>query len=100
MTSSKKTTVAIAAGIVILGLVAYFLWLRPSPDDNVSVEGFETLNEAQATFLTLAAQLEPVAFDASILNDPRFLSLVDIKTVIAPEVEGRNDPFGSLPGVR
>jgi len=100
MALSKKKTIIIAAAIVVLGVVAYFLWLRPQPDENVSIVGFGPTGEAQATFLTLAAQLQPIAFDASVLDDPRFLSLVDIQTIIVPEASGRTDPFAPLPGVR
>lgn len=99
MALSKKKSITIAAAVVVLGLVAYFVWLRPQPVDNVSVAGFGPASEAQATFLTLAAQLQPIAFDASVLSDPRFLSLVDIKTAVLPETSGRSDPFAPLPGV-
>lgn len=100
MALSKKKTIAIAIGIVVLGVVAYVLWLRPQSDENVSIVGYGPTGEAQATFLTLAAQLQPIAFDASVLDDPRFLSLVDIKTVILPEASGRTDPFAPLSGVK
>lgn len=99
MALSKKKSIAIAAGIVVLGVVAYVVWLRPQPVDNVSIAGFGPASEAQSTFLTLAAQLQPIAFDASVLSDPRFLALVDIKTAILPETPGRTDPFAPLSGV-
>lgn len=100
MTLSKKNLqVLAAAGIVVLGIVAYLTWLRPAPEENVSITGMGSTSEAQAAFLTLAAQLEPVGFDASVLSDPRFLSLVDMKTAIVPEPEGRIDPFAPLSGV-
>lgn len=99
MTKSRTTTIAIAAGIVVLGIVAYFLWLRPSNDELVSVSGYGPASEVQATFLNLAAQLEPVAFDPRILSDERFLSLIDIHTSIVPETSGRTDPFAPLPGI-
>lgn len=100
MALSKKKTIIIAAAIVVLGVVAYFLWLRPTTEENVSVVGFGPTGQAQATFLTLAAQLQPIAFNASVLSDPRFAALIDIKTVIAPEASGRTDPFAPLAGVR
>lgn len=100
MALSKKKTIIIAAAIVVLGVVAYFLWLRPTTDENISIVGYGPTGEAQATFLTLAAQLQPIAFNASVLEDPRFMALVDIKTVIVPEASGRTDPFAPLAGVR
>lgn len=100
MALSKKKTIIIAAAIVVLGVVAYFVWLRPQPVENISIDSFGPTGQAQATFLTLAAQLQPIAFDASVLSDARFMSLVDIKTVIVPEASGRTDPFAPLAGVR
>jgi len=100
MALSKKKSIIIAIAVVVLGIVAYFLWLKPSSEENISVVGFGPTGQAQATFLTLAAQLQPIAFDASVLSDVRFLSLVDIKTVIIPESTGRTDPFAPLAGVR
>ena len=100
MALSKKNTIIVAAAIVVLGLVAYFLWLRPQPEENVSIVGFGPTGQVQASFLTLAAQLQPIAFDTSVLTDPRFSSLVDIQTVIVPEATGRTDPFSPLAGVK
>lgn len=96
--SNKNITFLIAGGIVVLGLVAYFLWMRPQTDETVSVADGPA-SSAQAVFIRLAEQLEPVAFDASVLADPRFTALVDIKTTIVPEPSGRTDPFAPLPGV-
>lgn len=100
MALTKKKTIMIAGAVVVLGLVAYFVWLRPQPQENVSIVGYGPTGQAQATFLTLAAQLQPIAFDASVLADPRFMALVDIKTVIVPEATGRTDPFAPLSGVK
>lgn len=100
MAISKNTTILIASGIVVLGLVAYFLWMRPASQEPITAgDAAGAANEAQATFLTLAAQLDPVGFDTKILEDPRFTALVDIKTVIMPEMSGRPDPFAPIPGV-
>lgn len=99
MALSKNTTISIAAGIVVLGIVAYFLWMRPDTQESVTVSGLGPSSQAQATFLTLAAQLEPISFDPRVLSDPRFTALVDIRTLIEPEAEGRVDPFAPLPGV-
>lgn len=98
MALSKKTTISIAAGIVVLGAIAYFVWMRPDAEENVSTSGGVT-SAAQGTFLTLVTRLEPVSFDKSVLSDPRFLALVDIQTAILPEKTGRTDPFAPLSGV-
>lgn len=99
MALSKNTTITIAAAIVVAGAVAYFLWMRPTEPDSVTIADFGPASTAQATFLTLAGQIQPISFDASVLTDARFLSLVDMKTAILPEESGRSDPFAPLPGV-
>jgi hypothetical protein len=96
MTLPKNVPLLAAALIVVAGIAAYVFWLREPAMPNVSIEGEGAVTEAHATFLALAAQLEPVAFDASVLSDPRFLALVDITTAILPEDAGRTDPFGRL----
>ncbi len=98
MALSKNTSITIAAAIVVLGVIAYFLWMRPNAEDTITTS-VGASSAAQATFLTLAAQLGSISFDVTVLRDPRFEALVDIKTVIQPEVEGRTDPFSPLPGV-
>lgn len=98
MALSKNTSITIAAAIVVLGVIAYFLWMRPDPEDTITTS-LGASSAAQATFLTLAAQLDSISFDVSVLRDSRFESRVDIQTVIQPEVEGRTDPFAPLPGV-
>jgi hypothetical protein len=96
--SKKNTTFLIAGAIVVLGLVAYFVWMRPSSGETITITD-GPVSSAQAVFLQLADQLEPITFDARVLADPRFIGLVDIKTTIVPEASGRNDPFAPLPGI-
>ncbi|HEY0948281.1 MAG TPA: hypothetical protein VGE53_02235 [Candidatus Paceibacterota bacterium] len=99
MALKKNTLMYIALAIVVGGAALYFLWQsQPAQPDISYMDGGPT-SEAQASFLTLAAQLEPIGFDASILSDPRFAALIDIKTAILPEAGGRPDPFSPLPGV-
>lgn len=99
MQTKKNNLMYIALAVVVGGAALYFVWLNmPSEPDISYMEGGPT-SEAQAAFLTLAAQLEPVGFDTSVLSDPRFMALIDIKTVVVPEAGGRPDPFSPLPGV-
>lgn len=86
----------IAIVVIVAGLVVYFVWLRPSTTPNVSSTDAAGSSAAQETFLALAAQLGPVAFDTSIFSNARFQSLVDLKTPILPEPGGRTDPFAVI----
>lgn len=96
MKSLSKNLPLIAGVVVVLGAIVYMVWLRPVPLANVTVSGTGPMGEAYTTFLALSEQLEPGGFNAAILEDPRFLSLVDIKTAIVPEQSGRIDPFAAL----
>ena len=86
---------ALALGLLALAAAAYFLWPRPAPED-VTIVDQGPAGSAQASFLQLVAELGPIAFDTSVLSDPEFLSLQDIRTAIVPEEAGRADPFGPL----
>ncbi len=93
---SKTTGIAIALGLLLLGVAAY-LMLRPTNLSGVSATGAPA-SEAEVTFITLTAKIDPVAFDTSILTDPRFVGLRDIRTAVIPEPSGRTDPFAPLSG--
>lgn len=96
----KNKSMIIAAAIVILGVIGYFVWMNGSDESgDVTITADGPASQAQATFLTLATQLATVSFDTNVLSDPRFTSLVDIKTTILPEASGRKDPFAPLSGV-
>jgi len=99
MNLSRKNLTYIAVGIIVLGVVAYFFIGRSAPEDTITVFGDAPTSLAQTTFLNLAAQLDPVSFDATVLSDPRFSALQDIHTSIVPEAQGRIDPFAPLSGV-
>ncbi len=93
---NKNTIIAIVIGVVVLAAAAYMLFFNG--DTNVVTEGIP-VTPAETTFVNLAAQLEPLGFDTSILSDPRFTALQDIHTAIVPEASGRKDPFAPIPGL-
>ncbi len=94
----KTTGIAIAVGILLL-LVAGYLMFRPSSTGGVEAVGAPA-TEAEMTFITLTAKIDPVAFNTSILSDPRFMGLQDIRTAVIPEPAGRTDPFAPLGGAQ
>mgnify|MGYP003494791905 CR=1 FL=1 len=95
---SKTTGIAVVLGVLLLGAAAYLLF-RPSTGVGVEALGAPA-SEAELTFLTLTAKIDPVAFDTSILQDPRFVGLRDIRTAVIPEPSGRTDPFSPLTGIK
>lgn len=94
LTFDKNLVISIVVGVVILAVAAYLLFFKSSGTVAVVVEGGQ--NADAATFVDLAQQLEPLGFDTSILSDPRFVSLVDLHTVVLPEAVGRPDPFADF----
>ena len=98
MALSRKNIILIALLVLVCAGAAYFLFFQNDPNDAL-IETEGPGSEAQATFINLAAQLEPIAFDSRILENQRFMALQDIHTAIVPESSGRSDPFSPLSGV-
>ncbi len=96
---SRQTLIIIAVAVVVLGAGAYFMWgNQPAQEGTLSVTDNST-GDVEDTFVNLAAHLDSIAFDATILTDPRFMALQDLHTSIVAEAAGRKDPFAPIPGV-
>jgi hypothetical protein len=96
---SRNLIILIALGILVLGAAAYLIFGKANTDPILSANGAPA-SAAEQSFLNLTAQLNPVNFDTSILDDPRFRALVNLETAILPENVGRTDPFSPLSGIR
>lgn len=81
--------------IVLLGGFYYFFFMAEDSSEAI-LEADAPASEAEVSFIALVSQLGPIEFDTRLLSDPRFLSLVDIRTEVVPEPQGRTDPFGPL----
>lgn len=96
MRTSRKNLLTIAAALIVLiGGFYYFFFVAKSSDETV-LSADAPATEAELSFITLVSQIGSVEFDARILGDQRFRSLVDIRTEVVPEPQGRTDPFGPL----
>ena len=91
-----KTLLLGAVIVVVLG-VAYMYLFSGTPQAPVTAT--TPTGAAEQQFLSVAAELQPISFDTTIFSDPRFTSLVDITVPLAPEPQGRPDPFAPLPGL-
>lgn len=96
MNTLSQHTVWILVGIALL-LGGYWYMSSRSSIEPSLMSGV-TLNEAQIRFQTLVGELRSVSFDTDIFSDPRFTSLVDLATPVAPEPVGRIDPFAPVAG--
>lgn len=93
--SRQNLLIGVLAILLLGGAYIYFFGGKGSQAPLTATAGASSPAEQQ--FLDLAGQLTSITFDTSILSDPRFASLVDIATPIAPENTGRTDPFAPLP---
>lgn len=93
--SQKNIGIAVAAVIVIGGLLWYFF--SGSSDTQAPLSGENgSPNPIETQFLTLTGELSPISFDKTIFSDPRFAALVDITMKVTPEQTGRPDPFAPV----
>ncbi|MEK7510750.1 MAG: hypothetical protein AAB582_00740 [Patescibacteria group bacterium] len=91
---SRTVAIGIILAIVVIAAIAYTL-MNDGTDETITVSDPAT-TESEANFITLASELDSIAFDASVLSDPRFTSLVNINTAITPEPVGRSNPFSPI----
>jgi hypothetical protein len=81
-------------GAAILIVVGYLLFFNKSSTPDITTGSPTSADEL--LFINLAGELDPIVFNSTVLTDPRFVSLVDIRTAIIPENLGRTDPFAPL----
>jgi hypothetical protein len=87
----------IVASLVVLAGIYWFFFT--DSQEEPALTSVTTGSAAQARFLSLASELQPITFNTGIFEDPRFAALVDLTTPIAPESSGRIDPFAPVPGI-
>jgi hypothetical protein len=92
---SKTTILVVVIGVLVLGAAGYLLFGQNSAPGVTATENTPATS-AELTFIGLTAKIDPVEFDTSILKDPRFIALHDIRTAVVPEQAGRFDPFAPL----
>lgn len=85
----------IGAGTLIIAAGAYWYFFSGSGTDT-PLTASQAPSEAQLHFETLISELQPITFDLTIFNDPRFTALSNISTPVSPEPAGRADPFSAL----
>lgn len=87
-----SSTLILVALLVAAG--GYWYFFTGSEEQPTIVSGIEE-NQAQTQFQILMSAL-PLSFEASIFEDPRFQSLINISTPVTSEPSGRPDPFAAL----
>ena len=72
----------------------YFLFSGGPATPDLSTSA--ATSPAELLFINLAGELDPIASNGAVLNDPRFAALVDIRTAVVPVTAGRPDPFAPI----
>lgn len=95
MNITTNTIVLITMTLAIAGGAYWFFFTdtgnQPPLTPTAAIE-----NRVQTRFQELVSTLQPISFDIAIFSDPRFMSLSDLSTPIAPESAGRPDPFAVI----
>lgn len=94
MPTNRTTVLLIVLGLVVTAAAIYMLFFRESSEPTLSSDT-GAISSSEFTFINLAARIEPIVFDTSVLEDPRFMRLTDLRTTILPEDIGKQDPFGA-----
>lgn len=95
----KSNAVAVVIVTLIIAGGGYWYFTSQSGNEAPLTASQPSLSPEQTEFESLVSQLEPITFNTEIFSDPRFTSLVDLTTPIAPESSGRLDPFAPIQGV-
>jgi len=95
MKLSRNTIIAIAVIGVLLLVAAYYLF-GGKQDNFAVVEETTAASDVELRFLTLASTIQPLRLDTELLTNARFVQLVDIRTRVSTEAEGRANPFAPL----
>lgn len=95
MKLSRTTTILIIALIVTVGVAGIVLF-NATRDDSSTVTEVENATDSETVFINLASQIDAIHFNTALLSDPKFMSLVDIRVAVIPELAGRKDPFAVI----
>jgi len=98
MKFSRSNILYIALAIVLVGAGVYYFTIfnRDTGAALTSTPG--AASDEEQNFINLVGKLDPIVFDTTLLQDPRFTSRTDIRTTVLPESAGRTDPFAPIPG--
>lgn len=88
---TKSSVILLIIALLVLGAAGYTLFGKGV--GSAVTSGGIPPTQAELTFIALTNRIDPIEFDASIISDPRFMALRDIRTAILPEASGRTDPF-------
>lgn len=97
MHSMKINAMLLIAVTALVAVTAYWYFFTGKGSEPTLSTSVPT-NQAQMQFERLISELQPISFSTEIFSDPRFNTLVDITTPIAPESFGRLDPLAPLSG--
>lgn len=88
--------------LVTFGVILWFGYqiFFKSDDMALTVSANSEAAIAQRDFLEQLKELRDLELDASLFDDPEFLSLTDLRVEIVDEEAGRPNPFAPVPGLK
>lgn len=94
MTQFLKDNKMLALGslVVILGALVYFMFFA-GPSENVAVVTQDDSSNVSRELVITLSNLNTIRLDASIFEDPVFISLSDFGVQIPLQNVGRRNPF-------
>jgi len=97
---AKNKGIIIGLCAVVALAVVYLVFFDKSPSADLTAGSSAGTSPDELYFVNLTGELSDISFDTSVLEDPRFMALTDIRTAILPEQSGRHDPFAPINGVK
>ncbi len=85
-------------GIATCAFAAYYLYAQRStaaPDSVSAEQSMQTMLANTAVFISHSQELDQISLDISILEDPKFRSLVIVSPALKEQPVGRQNPFAN-----
>lgn len=93
ITPQLQKIIIIFITLMFVVYVGYGLFSKqPDPKAFESI----SVNSDSEDILALADKIEKTTIDSSIFSNALFITLVDSSSIVAPEEQGRNNPFAAI----
>ena len=95
--TKSNIILGIVAGLTLVAAVYYYFFYNKNTGP--AIVSTAPASAAELDFVNLVSQIDSISFNTAIFQDPKFIKLLDIHTIVVPESSGRRDPFAPLPSV-
>lgn len=98
--SNTKKIITVVILVLVIAFAVYFFFFRSAQVEMV-LDEFGNPVQAQVVgqdLIDLLHELESVKLNDTIFSSPALQNLVDLSVTLAPQPQGRENPFSSLSG--